>query len=51
MAEYARLHELERKPFKLKAFFDTLNSIGNIPMSLAQWQMTGENHQMKMINN
>jgi hypothetical protein len=41
LADYARLQELESKPFVVKNFFDKLNSIGNIPISLANWQMTG----------
>ncbi len=41
LADYARLQELESKPFVVKNFFDELNSIGNIPISLANWQMTG----------
>ncbi|MBX2872434.1 MAG: hypothetical protein KTR30_10055 [Saprospiraceae bacterium] len=42
MAEYARAKEAEGTSFELKAFFDELNSIGNIPMSLGEWQLTGE---------
>ena len=49
MAEYARLQELEGKPFIVKDFFDTLNSIGNIPTSLGHWQITGNNNQLKTI--
>lgn len=49
MAEHARIQELRDQPFALKVFFDTLNSIGNIPMSLAEWQMTGSGAHMKMI--
>ena len=43
MAEYARLQETKEKPFELKAFFDHLNSMGNIPMALGTWEMTGMN--------
>lgn len=43
MAEYARVKELAGEPFELKDFFDRLNSIGNIPMALGQWEMTGVN--------
>jgi hypothetical protein len=49
MAEYARLQELNEKPFVVKNFFDTLNSIGNIPIALGHWQMTGQNNQLKTI--
>ena len=50
MAEYARLQELNGKPFVVKDFFDTLNNIGNIPISLGYWQMTGNNKQLKPIS-
>ena len=51
MAEYARIQESQNKPFLLKDFFDTLNGIGNIPMALGHWQMTGLNNHLNMINN
>jgi hypothetical protein len=41
LADYARLQELNGKPFILKDFFDTLNSIGNIPISLVNKQING----------
>ncbi len=41
MAEYARMKELKSEPFVLREFFDELNSIGNIPIALGHWQMTG----------
>jgi len=49
LADYARLQELEGEPFTPKDFFDTLNSIGNIPISLGHWQMTGSNAHLKII--
>ena len=42
MGEYIRLKELDGEEFVLKAFFDELNSIGNIPIALSRYQMTGE---------
>jgi hypothetical protein len=39
MSEYAKLNEEENKEFKLKDFFDKLNQIGNIPISLSKWEM------------
>jgi len=51
MADYARIQELQNKPFATKDFFDTLNSIGNIPISLGHWQMTGENKHLESIKN
>ena len=41
LASYARQKENQGKQFKLKDFFDELNKIGNIPIALARWQMTG----------
>ncbi|UOY08546.1 DUF885 domain-containing protein [Muricauda sp. SCSIO 64092] len=49
MADYARILELRDQPFSTKAFFDTLNSMGNIPMALGHWQMTGEKGYLKTI--
>ena len=43
LADFARLQELKGEKFVVKDFFNTLNSIGNIPMSLVHWEMTGEN--------
>lgn len=47
MAEYARKMELEEKDFKLIEFFDQLNEIGNIPISLGKWELTGMEHDIK----
>ena len=48
MADYARLNE---EQFRVKDFFDNLNSIGSIPISLGHWQMTGIKEQiLKIIN-
>ena len=49
LAEFARMKELKHEPFRIKDFFDQLNSIGNIPVSLGHWQMTGNNHQVKEL--
>ncbi len=49
LAEVARNRELQGKEFQLKAFFDELNSIGNIPISLGQWQMTGDKSHLAPI--
>jgi len=42
LSEFARIKESSENPFSLKEFFDSLNSIGNIPISLGRWEMTGE---------
>lgn len=41
MMEYARLQEGTATPFRLKEFLDQLNAIGNIPVALSNWEMTG----------
>ena len=41
MAEYAKMKEVQNRNFHIKAFFDELNGIGNIPIALGQWEMTG----------
>lgn len=41
MMEYARRQEASGEPFAMKAFLDRLNAIGNIPMVLGHWEMTG----------
>jgi hypothetical protein len=41
LADYAKMKESKHEEFKLKDFFDQLNSIGCIPTSLSDWQMTG----------
>lgn len=49
MAEYARMQELNGQPFRVKDFLDQLNAIGNIPISLGHWQMTGMDNNIKKI--
>ena len=46
MADYARQLELEGEEFQLKNFFDKLNAIDSIPISLARWEMTGLDDQI-----
>ena len=35
--------------FFVKQFFDSMNAIGNIPVSLAKWEMTGDSSQIDKI--
>ena len=49
MADYAKMKEALDEPFEMKDFFDRLNSIGCIPMSLGHWQMTGNDDHMAPI--
>jgi hypothetical protein len=43
LADFARIKELRNEPFKIKDFLDNLNAMGNIPMALGHWEMTGVN--------
>ena len=47
----ARLQESKNEAFQLKDFFDRLNAIGNIPISLGNWEMTGMEDEVKRIVN
>jgi hypothetical protein len=49
MMDFAKMKETRKEEFQLKDFFDQLNSIGNIPMSLGHWQMTGNKNHLKKI--
>ena len=51
MADFAKMKESNKEEFLLKDFFDQLNSIGNIPISLGHWQMTGVDEQVRRISN
>ena len=46
MMEVAKKDEAQ---FELKNFFDSLNRIGNIPVSLGRWEMTGDSSQLDEI--
>lgn len=41
LADYAQQLESKGETFKISDFFDQMNSIGNIPVSLGHWEMTG----------
>jgi len=47
MADYARIKEAKGEEFKLKDFFDQINAIGSIPVSLTHWEMTGVDQKGK----
>jgi hypothetical protein len=47
MADYARMKEEKGEEFKLKDFFDQINDIGSIPVSLTHWEMTGVDQKGK----
>ena len=46
MMEYARLLEGEGKPFKIQTFLDQLSAMGNIPVSMGMWELTGDRHML-----
>ncbi len=41
LADYARLMEQRGQPFSIQKFFDQLNAIDSIPISLGRWELTG----------
>ena len=41
MMDFARIKELQDEPFRMQNFFDGLNAIGNIPIALGHWELTG----------
>ena len=41
LADYAKQVEARGEAFELRHFFDRLNAIDSIPISLARWEMTG----------
>ena len=48
MADYAKFKESKKEPFLMKDFFDRLNAMGNIPISMGHWEMTGNtDHLLK----
>jgi hypothetical protein len=49
MADLARVREAQGQPFELKGFFDQLNAIGNIPIALGHWEMTGVATDLRRI--
>lgn len=49
LADYAKLLEERGQPFELKAFFDRLNAIDSIPISLARWEMTGLDDEIRSL--
>ena len=49
IADYGLLQEQQQKDFLMKDFLDQLNSIGNIPVSLGHWEITGRNDHLIMM--
>ncbi|HPR01671.1 MAG TPA: hypothetical protein PK066_19145, partial [Saprospiraceae bacterium] len=51
LAQFARKQEVTGEPFQLKDFFDRLNAIGNIPIWLGAWEMTGDRTDVNQLLN
>ena len=49
LADYAKLKEEQGEEFRMKDFFDRLNRIDSIPISLARWEMTGLDDELKLL--
>ena len=49
LADYAKLKEERGEEFRMKDFFDRLNRIDSIPISLARWEMTGLDDELKLL--
>jgi hypothetical protein len=49
LADYTKLKETRRQALALGDFFDELNSIGNIPIALGRWQMTGLDNEIRVL--
>ena len=49
LADFAKMKETQKQPFRTKEFFDRLNSIGCIPMALSHWEMTGNDEGIRKI--
>ncbi len=50
LADYARQVEARGDTLRLKSFFDRLNAIDSIPISLARWEMTGLDDDIRRLD-
>lgn len=49
LADFSKQKEERGKEFRMKDFFDQLNAIDSIPISLARWEMTGLDDEVQAI--
>lgn len=49
LADFARLREESGEEFRMKDFFDRLNEIDSIPISLARWELTGLDDEIRAL--
>ena len=49
LADYSKQVEDRGEAFRLSDFFDRLNAIDSIPISLARWEMTGLDDEIRLL--
>jgi hypothetical protein len=49
LADYSKQVEDRGETFRLSDFFDRLNAIDSIPISLARWEMTGLDDEIRAL--
>ena len=49
LADYARQVEARGETFQLRDFFDRLNAIDSIPISLGRWELTGLDDEVRQL--
>ncbi len=49
LADYARIQESKDEPFRMQNFLDKVNAMGNIPMALGRWELTGMGQEIRKI--
>jgi hypothetical protein len=49
LADFAKQREAAGEAFQMKEFFDRLNRIDSIPISLARWEMTGLDEDIRSM--
>lgn len=49
MADFAKMKEAVGQEFKMSDFFDKINTIGNIPIALGHWELTGRDDHLKVL--
>ncbi|MDH3440003.1 MAG: DUF885 family protein [Gammaproteobacteria bacterium] len=50
LADFAKQKEEAGEEFRMKDFFDRLNAIDSIPISLARWEMTGLDDEIRAMS-
>ena len=50
LADYSKQREERGQEFRLRDFFDRLNAIDSIPISLSRWEMTGLDDEIRKLD-